>query len=383
MANEDYKSDKIVEIVREFDNTGNKYEVNGVDIAHAVPFWRTGNGKFKVLAKGEYKYIDEGANTYLEVQDETILQTATEFQIIYIYTQDSSKYIEDFPDLTVLVNKYNELVEDATKLFTYLKNTGIKADTLQMTKVLVQLEPSTVLYMNENGELEALPISEMYNKFDQMVNKAYEDVKKLLLVDKDNMSVELREETDLLLEELRTLKNKLATELENLTRDKKIEITNHAKEKEESISTLTENKKVEINDYVTLISKPDINEFVDDEKVNFTRFVEEHKESLKGEKGATGERGEIGPIGPIGATGIQGIQGEKGEQGIQGIQGIQGTQGIIGPKGEKGDTGSNGVMVETKGMYGFQVREGHLYLLTTGEETPNLQLRNGHLILVL
>ena len=40
-------------------------------------------------------------------------------------------------------------------------------------------------------------------------------------------------------------------------------------------------------------------------------------------------------------------------------------------------------MVETKGMYGFQVREGHLFLLTTGEETPNLQLRNGHLILVL
>lgn len=372
MANEDYKSDKIVEIVREFDNTGNKYEVNGLDIAHAVPFWRTGNGKFKVLAKGEYKYIDEGANTYLEVQDETILQTATEFQIIYIYTQDSSKYIEDFPDLTVLVNKYNELVEDATKLFTYLKNTGIKADTLQMTKVLVQLEPSTVLYMNETGELEALPISEMYNKFDQMVNKAYEDVKKLLLVDKDNMSVELREETDLLLEELRMLKNKLAEELEEYKDNLKKEINIH-----------TNDKKVEINDYVTLISKPDINEFVDDEKVNFTRFVEEHKESLKGEKGDTGERGEIGPIGPIGASGIQGIQGERGEQGIQGIQGIQGVQGPVGAKGDKGDTGSNGVMVETKGMYGFQVREGHLYLLTTGEETPNLQLRNGHLILVL
>ena len=372
MANEDYKSDKIIEIVREFDNTGNKYEVNGMDIAHATPLWRTENGKFQVIPKGGYRYITEESNEYLEIQDETILSSASEFQIIYIYEQESSEYIEDFPSLDILVSKYNQLVKDVTKVFSNLKNIGVKSDTLKMTKTLTELVPFTVWYLNADEELEALPISEMYNKFDQMVNKAYEDVKKLLLVDKEKMSVELREETDLLLEELRALKNKLAEELEEYKDNLKKEI-----------NIQTNDKKVEINDYVTLISKPDINEFVDDEKVNFTRFVEEHKESLKGEKGDTGERGEIGPIGPIGAIGIRGTQGERGEQGVQGIQGIQGVQGPVGPKGDKGDTGSNAVMVETKGMYGFQVREGHLFLLTTGEETPNLQLRNGHLILVL
>lgn len=372
MANEDYKSDKIIEIVREFDKIGNKYEVNGMDIAHATPLWRKENGKFQVIPKGSYRYITEESNDYLEIQDEAILSTASEFQIIYIYEQESSEYIEDFPSLDILVSKYNQLVKDVTKVFSNLKNIGVKSDTLKMTKTLTELVPFTVWYLNADEELEALPISEMYYKFDQMVNKAYEDVKKLLLVDKEKMSVELREETDFLLEELRTLKNKLAEELEEYKDNLKKEINIH-----------TNDKKVEINDYVTLISKPDINEFVDDEKVNFTRFVEEHKESLKGEKGDTGERGEIGPIGPIGASGIQGTQGERGEQGVQGIQGIQGVQGSVGPKGEKGDTGSNAVMVETKGMYGFQVREGHLFLLTTGEETPNLQLRNGHLILVL
>lgn len=52
-------------------------------------------------------------------------------------------------------------------------------------------------------------------------------------------------------------------------------------------------------------------------------------------------------------------------------------------KGEKGDTGSNGVLVEAKGMYGFQVRDGHLFLVSTGEETPNFKIENGHLILIL
>lgn len=175
MANEDYKSDQIVEIVREFDNTGNKYEVNGLELNKMIPFWRKDKGKFYALAKGQYKYQEESSNTYLVIQDETILGQATEFQLVYIYSQDSSKYIEDFPDLAILVDKYNQLVDDTTKLFTYLKNTGIKADTLKMTKVLVQLEPFTVLYMNDSGELEALPVSELYEKFGNLI-KAMEKV---------------------------------------------------------------------------------------------------------------------------------------------------------------------------------------------------------------
>lgn len=235
MANEDYKSDKIVEIVREFDNTGNKYEVNGLELNKMIPFWRKDKGKFYALAKGQYKYQEESSNTYLVIQDETILGQATEFQLVYIYSQDSSKYIEDFPDLAILVDKYNQLVDDTTKLFTYLKNTGIKADTLKMTKVLVQLEPFTVLYMNDAGELEALPVSEMYSKFDSMVNKAYEEVKKLLLVDKENMSQELRNETDELLRELNNLDTAIRSEIEKLGNKKIDEIIAEGKKQLELV----------------------------------------------------------------------------------------------------------------------------------------------------
>lgn len=175
MANEDYKNGKLVEIVREFNNTGNQYEVNGIKQAIAVPFWRRENDKFQVIPKGSYSFINEAGNDYLKILDSTILQQATQFQIVYDYLQLSSKYIEDFPDVVVLTEKYNQLVDDTTNLFSYLKSVGMTSDTLQLTKVLAQLEPLTTWYMNENGEIKALPISDLYEKFGNLI-KAMEKV---------------------------------------------------------------------------------------------------------------------------------------------------------------------------------------------------------------
>lgn len=336
MANEDYKSDKIIEIVREFDNTGNKYEVNGLELNKMIPFWRKDKGKFYALAKGQYTYQEESSNTYLVIQDETILGQATEFQLVYIYSQDSSKYIEDFPDLAILVDKYNQLVNDTTKLFTYLKNTGIKADTLKMTKVLVQLEPFTVLYMNDAGELEALPVSDMYSKFNDMITKAYEEVKKLLLVDKEDMSQELRDETDELLEELNILKSKLASALETLTEECKKAITKH---KDDVIIP-------SIDDYVIDTSKPNIDKHVENKKIELNKFIEENKSKLKGEKGDKGDRGEQGPIGP------------KGDS-------------IKGDKGDKGEQGNSGLVIPIAGQYSLEVEpNGDLYVVYPDETEP-------------
>lgn len=175
MANEDYKNGKLVEIVREFNNTGNQYEVNGIKQSIAVPFWRRENDKFQVIPKGSYSFINEAGNDYLKILDSTILQQATQFQIVYDYLQLSSKYIEDFPDVVVLTEKYNQLVDDTTNLFSYLKSVGMTSDTLQLTKVLAQLEPLTTWYMNENGEIKALPISDLYEKFGNLI-KAMEKV---------------------------------------------------------------------------------------------------------------------------------------------------------------------------------------------------------------
>ena len=177
MANKDYKNGKLVEIIREFNHTGaTRYEINGINQAIAVPFWRIAENKFNVIPKGSYKFINESGNNYLEITDNTILEQATQFQICYVYSQMSSKYIEEFPELSVMVNKYNELVDDATKLFSYLKSVGMTSDTLQLTKVLSQLEPLTTWFMDNDGEIKALPISDLYSKFNLMID----NLKKIL-----------------------------------------------------------------------------------------------------------------------------------------------------------------------------------------------------------
>lgn len=217
MANEDYKNGKLVEIVREFNNTGNQYEVNGIKQAIAVPFWRRENDKFQVIPKGSYSFINEAGNDYLKILDSTILQQATQFQIVYDYLQLSSKYIEDFPDVVVLTEKYNQLVDDTTNLFSYLKSVGLVADTLQMTKVLSALEPLTTWYMDEKGEIRTLPVSDLYGKFQQMIDTLYAEIKNLLIKDKESMSTELKNETSKLLGSLNDLESNLSTNISKLS----------------------------------------------------------------------------------------------------------------------------------------------------------------------
>lgn len=105
-------------------------------------------------------------------------------------------------------------------------------------------------------------------------------------------------------------------------------------------------------------------------------------QGVQGPAGAKGDTGERGPQGIQGIQGVQGVQGETGPQGAVGPQGAQGIQGPKGDKGDKGDTGPSGVQVVMPGYFGFEIRDGHLYCTSQGEETdiPFYINENGHLI---
>ncbi len=355
MANEDYKNGKLVEIIREFENTGNRYEINGINQSLSFPFWREEEGKFKVIPKGSYKFINESGNNYLEITDETILQQALQFQIVYVYSQISSKYVEDFPELSVLTTKYNELVDDATKLFSYLKSVGMIADTFQMTKVLPQLEPLTTWYMDELGELKALPISDLYKKFQQMIDKLHEEIKKLLDIDYEDMSNSLKEESKTLIENLVNKTTSLKEELDSYMNEKKIEINDY----------IDETSKPQINSHVSQ-KREELDTYTARKKSELDIFIAEKKEELKGEQGeqgiqgVQGIKGDKGDRGEQGIQGIEGPQGPKGEQGLQGLTGPQGVKGEQGIKGDPGATGPQGATGETgnQGPQGIQGPKG-------------------------
>lgn len=74
------------------------------------------------------------------------------------------------------------------------------------------------------GNIEALPIGELYDRFQNMIDTLYKEIKDLLLVDKKNMSAELRNETDDLLQELNNLDSEIRKNIENLGNKKIDEI---------------------------------------------------------------------------------------------------------------------------------------------------------------
>lgn len=95
---------------------------------------------------------------------------------------------------------------------------------------------------------------------------------------------------------------------------------------------------------------------------------------FNGPQGPVGEKGEAGPQGPVGP------QGPKGEQGIQGEQG---PAGVNGRDGLDGRDGRDAVILNITGNeYGFEVKDGHLYIVyTDGTDVPTFELNSDYHLL--
>lgn len=397
MANQDYKSDKVVEIIREFENTGNKYEVNGIDTSKATIFWRKENEKFQIVPKGSYTY--DSGNTYLVIQDEEILQNASKFQIVYIYEQSSSTYDEDFPQLEILVNKYNQVINDLKDIYKFLGNTGIKADTLKMTKVLPELEDQCVWWLN-NGEIDSLPISEMYKKFDKMVNQVYEDVKKLLLTDLDNRIKELITQLEKNLKQIidEYTQNTAFTKIDEHAEEKIVEVKEKIDEYiDENLPALRGERGYSIASVSFDKELPEGNSY------NVYREDGQIIGNLLARKGPQGKQGNDGP------EGKQGVKGDRGhsissigfskivEEGNEYIVSIEsgeqigvfiapkGSQGEQGKQGEKGEQGNTGITVPLPtGQFAMGIEDGKLYVYyNEGETPPTFTIEDGKLYMTV
>ena len=81
----DFKTGKIIEIVREFLANGeDKFEINGVDLSKAVFMYRERNSSFIPIPRGNYTTYTESNNFFLNVTGD-VKTKAYEYQIIYIF----------------------------------------------------------------------------------------------------------------------------------------------------------------------------------------------------------------------------------------------------------------------------------------------------------
>ena len=213
----DFKTGKTVEIVKEFlANSGDKFEINGVDLSKAVFMYRERNSSFIPIPKGNYLTNIENNILYLNITGDVIAK-AYEYQVIYTSDMKAGKYLEEYPELKVLVSKYNDLVEDVTNIIKYAKTSGAKIDNLKMTQVLTSLEPNTFWVMNAEEKLEAFPIGDLNSKYQEMINKIKKEVEELIKTVKEKALSDINNSATSKLNDLQNELTKKLTELETLS----------------------------------------------------------------------------------------------------------------------------------------------------------------------
>ena len=170
-----YKDGKIIQIIQEFSVLGNTYNLNGIDLDHAVFFVREDRKKFRALLPAEYKINVDGTNVNLEIQD-GVLNNCISVQVGIDLNKLSDFYNPvGSPDIAVLKDKYNQLCQDMANLWEYVKKQGVSSDALNRDIVLPILKEGET-YVMQNGSLEATPLvvaeEELQNLLDELIKKS-------------------------------------------------------------------------------------------------------------------------------------------------------------------------------------------------------------------
>lgn len=281
----DFKTGKIIEIVREFlANNGDRFEINGVDLSRAVFLYRMKNTSFEPIPKGNYSTKEESNILYLKV-DDVIKAKAYEYQIIYVGEMKAEKYLETYPELKVLVSKYNDLVEDVTNIIKYAKTTGVKVDTLKMTQILTPLEHNTFWAMNKDGIIETYPLGDLNSKYEQMVSTLKKEVEELIKTTKETSLLEIEVAT----------KNKISEFTEEFKKkvdELNIKFNKVQEDIKSSVDRLNNNEKEAIKEFERILAEKinSLNTLTDSLKNDLSnvvaKYIVDNRDKLKGDRGA-------------------------------------------------------------------------------------------------
>lgn len=204
---ESYKQEKIIIIMYEYLNDKREfYPISNVPLDKAKFFYKDDDGLFKLMAVSDYTVKTELNENRLYIVNAAIKNNSEKFQIGYEINFKAAEYESPLPVLSVLTKMYNQLIEDTRILHSYIRKQCFVADGKEQALVLPNLPSYTVWCMGENGKMFALPVSELYGKFNQMV----EEIRKVL---NDLSNKDLTEKTKKILEKLRTETDKLLEEL--------------------------------------------------------------------------------------------------------------------------------------------------------------------------
>ena len=247
----DFKTGKLHKIIREFKKGNGRYEINGIDLENTVFLYREKTSPFIPIPKGNYRTVFNDNESTLIVDDD-INNKAVEFQIISIFNVQASKYIEKFPELSIVVEHTNKIVDDINNIIGYLNSVGVKTDSKYQTQILKPLEPSSTWYMNKEGVIETLPLDDFNKKFKEIIEKISETAD-------EKAQVQVKKRLETLKEEIENFKNTKTSEIlgniKNIKENYVSEITTIGNNSKKEL----ESKMSEINNKFNAIAGGQIN----------------------------------------------------------------------------------------------------------------------------
>lgn len=209
-----FKNGKIMLPIKEFliVKEQSSYELNMIDMSKVTIFYRKYNKQafletYQVMPKGDYRVNEVGGNKKLEITNLDILNEYYSIQLCRVVDLKASPYNPSGEIDVITLNQHlNEVVSDITFLFTYLKDVGMVMDSSGGNKILAELKPFTTWFMDENGNMAAMPVNSLFDGFNQLVESLRKEISVLLQEDYQKLSNLLTTETN---KHIQTLKDKL------------------------------------------------------------------------------------------------------------------------------------------------------------------------------
>ncbi len=253
-----------------------------------------------------------------------------------------------------------------------------KPDQINLPKLPV----GCTWYKDQDENIVALPISDLYGKFQQMIDKLYNEIKKLTSIYTDTLKNELKKNAEQIINNIAEQKTTMKLQ-PNITRyqlpstwiitDKtEVYINGLLISKEmyriENYELILNDSLSDEADLVVKISLPStyIEELKNTAKEDIDNYITEKKKELKGDKGTT-FKPSVDNLGNLTWSNDDGLPNPpvvniRGPQGKPGVPGRDGEQGLPGKNGEDGKD----LTVEVQGTIGMKFDENLRFLNDVG-----------------
>lgn len=161
------------------------YELNGI-VGNNLEFYGLDKitGNYKELPKAWYQLIKNNGNYVFKVVDPSIFNYS-KIQVALWYDNKSLTYVTEFnPDIKVLVDRYNILVNTVSQLWEYTKRQIIVGDSMEMHLILPKLK-SEELWICKGDHYEAISLVDVNAELRKLIDR-YAAIYKVELEQKAN-----------------------------------------------------------------------------------------------------------------------------------------------------------------------------------------------------